>query len=426
MRSRSNRVAVELRNNIMTRNNAQFKHTILIGVCGGIAAYKTVEVVSRLRQEGHDVHVVMSESACEFVAPLTFAALSGNKALTRTFPDATHKASDDLYPHLYPATRADVFVLMPATANMIGRIAQGLGDEIVSVCALSLPAMCRRYFCPSMNVEMWEQSSVQDGVRAMEERGWIRLGPESGVLACGMEGAGRMVEPAEVLDRIRAALLRASSLSGKRVLILSGPTREHLDPIRYLGNAGSGRMGKALAEEAADRGARVTFVTGPVHDAFLPRREGIEILPVTSAEQMLETARKPFKKADVTIFAAAVADYRPTAPATEKRKKRTSDWSLRLTATPDIAATLSATKKKKQRTIGFALQTGDGLKEARNKLKTKNLDAIVLNHPEAMDADTGAFTFIEKNQTETPWGTIDKRACAGRIWDAATALWAKG
>lgn len=396
--------------------------TILVGICGGIAAYKTVEVVSRLRQQGHDVHVAMSEAACQFVTPLTFAAVSGNRVLTHSFPDPEKNTGDDLYPHLYPATRADVFVLMPATADMIGKIAQGLGHEIVSMCTLSLPAACRRYFCPAMNVEMWEQPSVQDGVRTMEERGWIRIGPDSGALACGMEGAGRMAEPAVVLEQITQTLARAQSLSGKRVLILSGPTHEHLDPVRYLGNASSGRMGKALAEEAADRGADVTVVTGPIHKDYLPRRAGIRIVPVTRAEEMLDAAKKPFKAADLTLFAAAVADYQPAARSAEKKGKKTGDWSLKLTPTPDIAATLSGAKKKKQRTLGFALQTGDGLKEARGKLKAKNFDAIVLNHPDAMNAETGTFTFIPEDQPEQVWGPLNKRACAERILDAAAEM----
>ena len=399
--------------------------TILIGVCGGIAAYKTVEVVSRLRQDGHDVHVAMSEAACKFVTPLTFAAVSGNRVLTRSFPDAGKEAGDDLYPHLYPATRADVFVLMPGTADMIGRIAQGLGNEIVSMCALSLPAHCRRFFCPSMNVEMWEQSSVQDGVRSMEERGWTRIGPDAGALACGMEGAGRMAEPATVLEHIAIALARADSLTDKQVLILSGPTHEYLDPVRYIGNASSGRMGKALAEEAADRGAQVTFVTGPVHSDYLPRRAGIKIIPITGAQEMLEAAEEPFKRADLAVFVAAVADYRPTAVSAQKSAKKTGDWTLALTPTPDIAATLAAAKKPAQRTIGFALQTGAGLDEARKKLKSKKLDGIVLNHPEAMNAESGTFTFIASDLSESAWGALGKRDCAVHILNAATELLTK-
>ena len=391
--------------------------TILIGVCGGIAAYKTVEVVSHLRQQGHDVHVAMSEAACKFVTPLTFAAVSGNRVLTQAFPDSSRESSDNLYPHLYPATRADLFVLMPATANMIGRMAQGLGNEMVSMCVLSLPAHCRRIFCPSMNVEMWQQQVVQEGVRLLESRGWTRLGPETGTLACGMEGAGRLVESARVLEQIDQSIQKAESLRGRRVLILSGPTREHLDPVRYIGNASSGRMGQALAEEAADRGAQVTFVTGPVDEAHLPRRPSITLTRVVRAQEMLDAARTPFRESGLAIFAAAVADYRPVHTSTEKTGKKSGNWSLDMEATCDIAATLATEKREDQMTVGFALQTGDGLKEAVAKLESKRLDAIVLNHPDSINAESGAFTFIHKDRAPAVWGRLDKRRCAARLLD---------
>lgn len=392
--------------------------TILVGVCGGIAAYKTVDLVSRLRKKGHDVRVAMSAAACEFVTPLTFAAVSGEAVLTRNFPEAERDSGDQLYPHLYPATQADAFVLMPATADMIGRIAQGLGDEIISTCALSLPPSCSRFFCPSMNVEMWEQSSVQESVRILEERGWIRLGPDSGPLACGMEGAGRLIDPDLVAERVSAALAKGCVWRGKRVLILSGPTREHLDPVRYIGNASSGRMGKALAEAAADRGAQVTFVTGPVHEALWPRRPGIRVVPVCSADEMLEAARKPFAKSDSVFFAAAVADYQPIECAEAKLEKATGEWSLALRPTPDIAATLAADRKKKQRLIGFALQSGDGREAAREKLARKGFDAIVLNDPAAMGADAATYTFITANGKEEDWGHLTKTSCADKLCDA--------
>ena len=398
-------------------SNPAEQRTILVAVCGGIAAYKTVEVVSRLRQAGHDVHVVMSKAACEFVTPLTFAAVSGQRVLTAAFPDAERMSGDDLYPHLYPSTRADVFILMPATADMIGRIAQGRGDDMVEMCALSLPTSCRRYFCPAMNMEMWRQPVVQDGVRQLEDWNWIRLGPATGALACGTEGPGRMVEPETVLQRVQAGLADAESLRGRHVLILSGPTREHLDPVRYLGNASSGRMGRALAEEAADRGATVTLVTGPVHDAHLPCRKGITIVRVVSAEDMLAAARAPFQSAAATVFAAAVADYRPAQTSPDKQGKPAGDFALSLTATPDVAATLSTEKRAGQITIGFALQTGDGLDAARAKLQRKNLDAIALNHPEAMDAEAGTYTWLVPGLPDAPWGQLDKPACARRILD---------
>lgn len=391
--------------------------TALVGICGGIAAYKAVEVVSGLRREGYDVHVVMSAAACKFVTPLTLAAVSGNRVSTDAFPDAGQADGESAYPHLYPATQANLFVLAPATANMMARIAQGQGQEMVSMSALSLPATCRRIFCPSMNVEMWEQASTQDNVRTLEERGWIRIGPDSGILACGMTGAGRLTEPEEILNRLIALRDQAHRLAGKHVLILSGPTREYLDPVRYIGNASSGKMGRALAEEAADRGARVTFVTGPVDPGLLPRRPAIQPIPVTSAHDMLEAAREPFATADIVIFAAAVADYQPARNHSEKMEKPAGEWSLPLVPTPDIAATLAETRRTGQILIGFALQSGDGQQAARAKLERKHLDAIVLNHPEAMGADASTYAWISKIGDSSPWGLLDKRTCSTRILD---------
>lgn len=393
---------------------------ILVGICGGIAAYKAVEVVSGLRQRGYHVHVAMSEAACRFVTPLTFAAVSGNRVLTEAFPDAGQAVGESAYPHLYPATQADYFLLIPATANTMARIAHGEGQEIVSMTALSLPAACRRIFCPSMNVEMWEQSSTQANVRTLEERGWLRIGPETGALACGMTGAGRLTEPADILMRIDTLRAQANSLAGQQVLILSGPTREYLDPVRYIGNSSSGKMGQALAEEAADRGARVTFVTGPVASAQRPRRPSIQIVNVTSAQDMLNTASDAFEQADAVIFAAAVADYQPAQKSPEKLEKEAGEWALPLIPTPDIAATLASRKRPGQMLIGFALQSGDGRAAARAKLERKQLDAIVLNHPDAMGADHNSCTWIAATGEETAWGTLDKRACASRIWEHIT------
>lgn len=390
---------------------------ILIGVCGGIAAYKTVEVVSQLRKAGHDVHVLMTASASRFVTPLTFAAVSGNRVLTESFPEATEASSDALYPHLYPATQADVFVLMPATANMMSCIAEGAGHEIVSMSALSLPPACHRVFCPAMNVEMWQQQSVQDNAARMTERGWMQIGPDEGILACGMEGAGRMAEPSAILEQLSTYLAARDALAGKRVLILSGPTHEYLDPVRYIGNASSGRMGRALAEVAADRGAQVDFVTGPVDESILPRRSAIALQRVVSAESMLAVATAAFAAADIVIFAAAVADYRPKTQLTEKAAKQSGDWALELTATPDIAATLAAQRRADQCLIGFALQTGDGVAEAQAKLSAKQLDGILLNHPEAMGGDSGTYTFIRKDAEPDAWGLLSKRACAAKLWD---------
>jgi phosphopantothenoylcysteine decarboxylase / phosphopantothenate---cysteine ligase len=399
---------------------------VLVGICGGIAAYKAVDAVSRLRKAGLDVHVAMSDAATRFVTPMTFAAISGHPVLQHLFPSGTEPAAEDAYPHLYPATRADLFLLMPATADMMARVAHGLGFDTVSTCALSLPAGCRRVFCPAMNVEMWRQPVVQSNVSALEQAGWLRIGPDAGALACGMEGEGRMAEPAEIAERVLALLAPVPSLRGRKILVLSGPTREHLDPVRFIGNPSSGKMGRALAEEAALCGADVDVVTGPVDDANLPRGGGIRVHRIVNAEQMLAKAQSLFEAADVIVYAAAVADYKPVAPHPAKLPKQKGEFPLQLVATPDVAATLGARRRTGQVTIGFALQTGDGREEAGRKLREKGFDGIVLNALDALGGESGTYTFLASPESKRPpetWGTLDKRACARKILaEAASRL----
>ncbi len=403
----------------MTPNQPAF--TVLAAICGGVAAYKAVEVVSRLRKAGAEVHVAMSEAAQEFVTPLTFGAVSGQPVLTTLFPRDSQAAGDARYPHLYPATRAGLFVVMPATADIIAKLAQGIGDDLVSTCALSLPATCARVFCPSMNVEMWHQPVVQGNVRALEERGWLRVGPDAGLLACGAEGAGRMCEPAEIADVLLGLRDRARRLAGRRVLILSGPTREHFDPVRFIGNPSSGKMGKALAEAALAEGAEVDFVTGPVADEQMPRGPHLRTHRVISAEDMLKAAQAVYGEADVVVYAAAVADYRPAGSHDRKLPKQESGLVLQLESTPDVAATLNQARRAGQVTIGFALQTGDGIARASEKLARKGLDGIVLNGLDALGGETGEYTYVSPAATEG-WGKLAKRACARRILDEAVRL----
>lgn len=407
-------------------SNTPSSFTVLAGICGGVAAYKAVEVVSRLRKAGAEVHVAMSEAAQEFVTPLTFGAVSGQPVLTTLFPRDPQATGDARYPHLYPATRADLFVLMPATADIMAKIAHGEGSDLVSTCALSLPATCRRVFCPSMNVEMWHQPVVQANVRELEQRGWLRVGPDAGLLACGMEGAGRMSEPAEISEVLLGLRQRAQRLAGCRVLIVSGPTREHFDPVRYIGNPSSGKMGKALAEEALAAGAEVDFVTGPVAEENLPRGPHLHLHRVVSAEDMLKASQSRYAGAAVVIYAAAVADYRPAEYQAHKLPKQEGELVLRLAATPDVAATLNAAKRPGQVTIGFALQTHDGLAKAGEKLQRKGLDGIVLNGLDALGGESGTYTFIQRagagSTDVAEWGALSKRACAQHILDAAMAL----
>ena len=400
---------------------ASSRAQVLVGVAGGIAAYKAVDLVSRLKKAGCEVHVLMTQAAQKFVAPLTFSAVAGSPAVTSVFPRETAVAGEQAYPHLYPATRAEVFVVAPATADVIARLAGGLGDDAVTTSALSLPATCRRYFAPAMNVEMWHQPVVQENVRKLEASGWIRLGPATGELACGMTGEGRMVEPADLAQRIQDDLAAPRILAGRRVLILSGPTCEYLDPVRFISNASSGRMGKALAEAAVVSGAEVQFVTGPVADANVPAGPGIRVQRVVSAEDMLAAGRAQFQTSDAIIHAAAVADYRPADRAAEKMAKQADAWALKLEATPDVAATLNRDKKSGQVAIGFALQTNDGEARAREKMTAKNFDGVVLNGPDALGGESGTYTFIEPKVQPAVWGKLAKRECARRIMQFVAA-----
>ncbi|MBU0679533.1 MAG: bifunctional phosphopantothenoylcysteine decarboxylase/phosphopantothenate--cysteine ligase CoaBC [Verrucomicrobia bacterium] len=390
--------------------------TALIGIGGGVAAYKAVTVVSQLRKAGVDVHVAMSKAAQQFVTPLTFAAVSGNPVLSSIFPETDTRDLEATYPHLYPSTRADIFAAVPATADLIAHFAQGLGHNLVAVCALSLPPHCRRFICPAMNVEMWNQEVVQDNVDTLRRRGWTAIGPDSGHLACGMQGAGRMAEPDEIVSVLTGALDDRSRLQGRSVLILSGPTHEHIDPVRFIGNPSSGKMGRMLAEAAVGMGATVQFITGPVAEANLPAGPGITLHPVTSAQDMLDTSGGLFAGADIVIFAAAVADYAPESTADKKLPKHSEGLSLKLKSTPDIAATLNETKRANQVVIGFALQSHDGPRKAREKLRKKKFDGIVLNYVNAMGADTSGFEYLGAEEKDfEDWGRIGKSECARNI-----------
>jgi phosphopantothenoylcysteine decarboxylase/phosphopantothenate--cysteine ligase len=388
---------------------------ILVAVSGGVAAYKALDVVSAFRKQGHSVRVVMSDAATHFVQPTSFAAVSGQPVLTNMWPDHS-KTLQDEYPHLYPATETDLFLLIPATANTMAKIAGGFGSDLLSTCCLSLPDTCQKVFCPSMNVEMWRNEAVQRNVRLLESAGWMRLGPDSGHLACGMTGEGRLRDPLAIIEVLTACLADSLPLSGQTVLILSGPTREHLDPIRFIGNPSSGLMGKALAEEVVRLGAKVIFVSGPVPEDHLPQSPAVTHLPVCGALEMLETARNQLQSASAILYVAAVADYRPETTHVQKLPKQSQPFSISLVPNPDIAATLNNEKPSDTFSIGFALQTTDGETQARRKLKEKGLDGIVLNYPDSMGSTSGHFSYLGKTQDDfEPWGALTKTETARRI-----------
>jgi phosphopantothenoylcysteine decarboxylase/phosphopantothenate--cysteine ligase len=395
---------------------ADRKDVVLLGVGGGVAAYKAVEVASRLTQDGCHVQVAMTKAATEFVGPLSFAAVTGHAVLTDMFPEPEQTEGDDLYPHLYPATEADAMVVLPATADLISKLGAGLGGDVVTAGALSLKASCKRLFCPSMNVEMWNQQVVQRNCDDLEDLGWKRVGPDAGHLACGMTGEGRMAAPADIVEAVHTALPSGGVLAGKRVLITSGPTVEYIDPVRFISNQSSGRMGLALAEAAAAAGAIVDFVTGPVPEAHIPRGPRINVSRVRSALEMLAAASPLFRDSDAIVFAAAVADFTSETVADGKRPKSECSLELKLRPTPDIAAELAAGKRADQICVGFALETDDMLINASMKLYRKQLDAIVLNGVEAMGSDGAHYHYLtgDENSGEE-WGRLSKVECADRL-----------
>ncbi|MGA0333279.1 MAG: bifunctional phosphopantothenoylcysteine decarboxylase/phosphopantothenate--cysteine ligase CoaBC [Kiritimatiellia bacterium] len=388
---------------------------ILVGISGGIAAYKALDVVSALRKEGHQVQVVMTEAATRFIAPRTFAAVSGQPVLHEMWPEQARDLESG-YPHLYPATATDLFLLLPATANTLAKLAGGHRSDLLSTCCLSLPVKCRKIFCPSMNVEMWQHPTVRKNAEKLVHEGWIQVGPESGHLACGMTGEGRLSAPEIILEVVQEQLTGTLPLRGQRILILSGPTREYLDPVRFVGNPSSGRMGQALAEQAAAWGAEVEFVSGPVPEDHLPHHPSIHLHPVHAALEMLETARGLLPRAQAVIYVAAVSDYRPEKTLPQKMPKQEEAFDLRLIPNPDIAATLHSEKAPGTFSIGFALQSENGEEPARRKLEAKGLDGIVLNYPDSMGAASGTFSYLARDAADfETWGPLPKAEAARRI-----------
>lgn len=344
---------------------------IVLGVTGGIAAYKSAEVVSRLRHSGAKVHVIMTKNATEFVSPLTFQTLSSNQVVTDTFAAPEYWNVE----HVALAKLADIFVIAPATANILAKMANGIADDMLSTTVLATKAPV--LVAPAMNTGMWTAPATVQNVKTLRERGVFVVGPDSGILACGDSGAGRMSEPEEILLKISEILSRKKDYSGMKVLVTAGATRERIDPVRFISNDSSGKMGFALAEAARDRGAEVTLVKG-FTTATLP--SGVKTEEAESALDLLKIMEKEAPKQDVLIQAAAVADYRPAEVSKTKMKKKAGEpVTITLTENPDIAKTVGAAKKAGQVFAGFAAETDHVAKHAESKLKAKNLDLIVAN-----------------------------------------------
>ena len=346
--------------------------TVVLGVGGGIAAYKACEVARLVVRHGGRVRVAMTRAATKFVTPLTFQALSGAPVLVDLFdPEA-----ERVYGHLGLARSADLLLVAPATADLLARLRAGLGDDAVTTTALAVT--CPVLLAPAMNTRMWANPAVQENVAALEARGWQMVGPGRGELADGDVGEGRLAEPEEIADAA-ARLLGPRDLAGRKVLVTAGPTREPIDPVRFVSNPSSGRMGFAAARAAARRGAEVLLVSGPVD---LPEPPGVRVVRVGTAEEMARAVLAEADGQDLFVAAAAVSDYRPKSPSKQKLKKREEEESLVLARTPDILATLGERLSGAPHApvlVGFAAETQDVIQNARDKLKRKRCDLVVAN-----------------------------------------------
>lgn len=380
---------------------------IVVGVTGGIAAYKACELVSRLKKRGAEVRVVLTEHACQFVAPLSFETLSGNPAYTDSF-DRKYEIG-----HISLAKWAELFIVAPATTNCMAKMACGVADDLLSTTFLAMTAPV--LLAPAMNCAMWRNAATQENLRILLERGVRTVGPESGRLACGDADVGRMSEPEDIVAAAEAILNPLRDLEGLNVLVTAGPTVERIDPVRYITNRSTGKMGYAVAGAAAQRGARVTLVSGPTN---LDAPQGVERVEIESSAQLCEAVLSRGAWADVVIQAAAPADFRPKTVAAQKIKKTGADMTLELEATTDIAAELGRRKRSGQILVAFAAETSDVLENARGKLVRKNADLIVANDVSRSDAgfgvDTNVITLISRADVR-PLEKMSKRAAADAI-----------
>ena len=367
--------------------------TVVLGISGSIAAYKIAYLASALKKLHADVEVIMTENATQFITPVTFESLTGNKCLVDTF-DRNFKFSVE---HVALAKRADIFMLAPATANVIAKVAHGLADDMLTTTFLA--CKCPKYISPAMNTQMFENPITQDNLKICQSYGMHVIQPACGYLACGDTGAGKMPEPEELLDHIIHEIAYPKNLTGKKILVTAGPTREALDPVRFLTNHSTGKMGYAIARVAAARGAEVTLVTGPTE---IKKPGFVKVVPIESAREMYEAVTAASEEQDAIIKAAAVADYRPAHVSDEKIKKKDGDeLSIPVERTDDILAYLGSHKKPGQFLCGFSMETEHMLENSRAKRKKKNLDMIAANNLKQQGAgfagDTNVLTLITED-----------------------------
>lgn len=393
--------------------------TVVLGVTGGIAAYKACDLVSRLHKKGIDIRIIMTEHACEFVQPLTFEVLSGNRVVTdmfnRDFPWEVE--------HISLAKAADVFAVVPATANILGKYAHGIADDMLSTTLLATRAPV--LFAPAMNTGMYEHPAVQENIATLKRRGCLFVEPTSGHLACGDTGKGKLAD-VETIEQAILDALTEKDMQGMHVTVTAGPTREAMDPVRFLSNHSTGKMGYAIARSAKMRGAEVTLITGPVSLAPL---DGVHMVPITSACEMREAVMEALPQSDLVIKAAAVGDYRPAQFQDDKIKKHDGDMSVPLVRNPDILAEIGENRREDQVICGFSMETRDLLENSTKKLKKKNCDVIVANNLKVKGAgfagDTNVVTLLYRDGTVEPLELMEKDSVADILLERLVALYRK-
>jgi phosphopantothenoylcysteine decarboxylase/phosphopantothenate--cysteine ligase len=393
---------------------------VTVGVSGGVAAYKAAELVRALQRQALDVHVVMTEAAQQFVQPLTFASLTGHKVITSLWAgDSDESNLDSAIEHIDAAQTTDALVVAPATANILAKFAQGIADDFLTTMYLATTAPV--IVAPAMNVNMWNHPATCSNLSLLEERGVRIVSPDSGYLACGMVGSGRLAENDAIVQAVLDILNHRNDLAGETVMITAGGTREAIDPVRFLGNRSSGKMGYALADAAAKRGAKVILVSAPT---ALRAPANCEIVPVVTTEEMRSAVLGRLDEATIVIKAAAVADYRPVIRA-EQKLKRSGPLTIELEPTEDILAEVVKRRRDGMLVIGFAAETENALVHGRDKLLRKGADAIVLNDVSregvGFDSDRNAVTFLTQS-TAMELPEMSKRELADRILEEVMTL----
>lgn len=385
--------------------------TVLLGITGSIAAYKIAYLASALVKQGACVHVLMTKNATNFINPITFETLTGNKCIVDTFD----REFDFKVEHVSLAKAADVLMIAPASANVIGKIAHGIADDMLTTTTLA--CQCPILVAPTMNTRMFENDIVQDNIGILQHYGMTIIEPATGYLACRDTGRGKMPEPEILLEYIQLAIAHGKDMKGKNVLVTAGPTMEAIDPVRYITNHSTGKMGYAIARACAQRGANVTLVSGQVN---LEPPLGVKLVPITSAQEMFDAVTANSAQRDIIIKAAAVADYRPTQVSDEKVKKSQGELSIELERTEDILKYLGEHKREGQILCGFSMETENLLENSRQKLYKKNLDMIVANNLKTTGAgfgtDTNVITIITEEE-ECPLELMSKEEAAHRILD---------